>query len=62
MRAGAGYLFISHDLKVVRALRRRVCLRQHGKVDEQGPARDVPENPQTEYTKRLVKAAFEIVA
>ncbi|WP_174800903.1 ABC transporter ATP-binding protein [Martelella limonii] len=59
---GLSYLFISHDLKVVRALCHRVCVMQHGQIVEQGPVRDVLENPQTEYTKRLVKAAFEVAA
>ncbi|AMM83377.1 ABC transporter ATP-binding protein [Martelella sp. AD-3] len=59
---GLSYLFISHDLKVVRALCHRVCVMQHGKIVEQGPVRDVLENPQTDYTKRLVKAAFEVAA
>nr|WP_272214165.1 ATP-binding cassette domain-containing protein [Marinicella sp. W31]MDC2877238.1 ATP-binding cassette domain-containing protein [Marinicella sp. W31] len=59
---GLSYLFISHDLKVVRALCHRVCVMQHGTIVEQGPVRDVLENPQTEYTKRLVKAAFEVAA
>ena len=59
---GLSYLFISHDLKVVRALCHRVCVMQHGKIVEQGPVRDVLENPHTDYTKRLVKAAFEVAA
>ncbi|MCR6672416.1 ABC transporter ATP-binding protein [Devosia ginsengisoli] len=59
---GLSYLFISHDLKVVRALCHRVMVMQHGKVVEQGPVADVLTNPQTEYTARLVRAAFEIAA
>jgi peptide/nickel transport system ATP-binding protein len=35
---------------------------QHGKIVEQGPVADVLERPQTEYTSRLVRAAFEIAA
>ena len=59
---GLSYLFISHDLKVVRALCHRVMVMQHGKVVEQGPVAEVLTTPKTAYTERLVKAAFEIAA
>jgi peptide/nickel transport system ATP-binding protein len=59
---GLSYLFISHDLKVVRALCHRVMVMQFGKIVEQGTVNEVLENPKTEYTSRLVRAAFEIAA
>ncbi|WP_297105573.1 ABC transporter ATP-binding protein [uncultured Devosia sp.] len=59
---GLSYLFISHDLKVVRALCHRVMVMQHGKIVEQGPVSEVLTNPSTDYTRRLVRAAFEIAA
>jgi peptide/nickel transport system ATP-binding protein len=59
---GLSYLFISHDLKVVRALCHRVIVMQHGKIVEEGSVDDVLTSPKTEYTSRLVRAAFEISA
>jgi microcin C transport system ATP-binding protein len=54
------YLFISHDLKVVRALANAIIVLRHGKVVEQGPARTVFAEPKTDYTKALLAAAFEL--
>ena len=59
---GLSYLFISHDLKVVRALCHRVMVMQHGKVVEQGPVAEVLTSPKNPYTERLVRAAFDIAA
>jgi microcin C transport system ATP-binding protein len=56
------YLFISHDLKVVRALANDIIVLRHGKVVEQGPARIVFAEPKTDYTKALLAAAFELEA
>jgi peptide/nickel transport system ATP-binding protein len=59
---GLSYLFISHDLKVVRALCHRVMVMQFGKVVEEGPVDEVLNNPKTDYTRALVRAAFDIAA
>jgi microcin C transport system ATP-binding protein len=56
------YLFISHDLKVVRALANSIVVLRHGKVVEQGPARTVFAEPKTDYTKALLAAAFALEA
>ncbi len=54
------YLFISHDLKVVRALADEVVVMRNGKVVEQGQADQVFDNPRTDYTRALMAAAFEL--
>ncbi len=56
------YLFISHDLKVVRALADEVMVLKDGRVVEQGPAREIFEHPRTDYTRALMAAAFELEA
>ena len=56
------YLFISHDLKVVRALADEVVVLRHGKVVERGPAAQIFEAPQTPYTQALIAAAFNLEA
>ncbi|MEF2548575.1 ABC transporter ATP-binding protein [Aurantimonas sp. E1-2-R+4] len=56
------YLFISHDLKVVRALANEVIVMRNGVVVERGPAEDIFDRPQTDYTKALMAAAFDIAA
>ncbi len=57
-----GYLFISHDLKVVKAMAHRVVVLRHGKVVEQGPAAEILARPQADYTKALIAAAFALEA
>ncbi len=52
------YLFISHDLRVVRALSHRIMVMKGGDVVEEGPAQQVFDNPQNPYTQSLLKAAF----
>ena len=56
------YLFISHDLKVVRALSDELIVMRDGKVVEQGPARKIFESPQQTYTRALMAAAFDLEA
>ncbi|CUX27283.1 putative oligopeptide transport protein (ABC superfamily, atp_bind) [Agrobacterium sp. NCPPB 925] len=56
------YLFISHDLKVVKALANDLIVMRHGKVVESGPAAEIFANPQQDYTKALLAAAFNIEA
>ncbi|MCR4269225.1 ABC transporter ATP-binding protein [Nitratireductor sp. ZSWI3] len=59
-RHNLAYLFISHDLKVVRALANEVIVMRAGKVVETGPAEQIFEAPQTDYTRALIAAAFNI--
>ena len=59
-RHNLAYLFISHDLKVVRALANQVIVMRSGKVVEQGPATEIFENPKNDYTKTLMAAAFDL--
>ena len=56
------YLFISHDLKVVRALAHDVMVMQKGRVVEQGPADEIFDTPKQAYTRALMNAAFNIEA
>jgi microcin C transport system ATP-binding protein len=57
---GLAYLFISHDLKVVRALANEIMVMRNGEVVESGASRDVFDHPKTDYTKALMAAAFNI--
>ncbi len=59
-RHDLAYLFISHDLKVVRALANDVVVMRNGRIMEAGPSRQIFESPQTDYTRALISAAFHI--
>ncbi len=55
------YIFISHNLKVIRSLCHYTLVMKDGKVIEEGITKDVLDNPINEYTKQLVQSAFEVV-
>ncbi|WP_187993272.1 ABC transporter ATP-binding protein [Vibrio harveyi] len=55
-----GYLFISHDLSVVKALSDRVLVMQKGEVMEQGTAEEIFHNPKSDYTRKLIDASFDL--
>ena len=57
-RYGLSYIFISHDLAVVRALSHKLLVLQHGRIVEYGDAARIFDAPQAEYTRELLNAAF----
>ena len=59
-RHGLAYLFISHDLRVVRALSDEIIVMRAGEVVEHGDADDVLNRPRAAYTRALVSAAFDL--
>ena len=59
-RHGLAYLFISHDLRVIRALANDVLVMKDGRMVESGPADDIFAAPKTDYTRALLAAAFDI--
>jgi microcin C transport system ATP-binding protein len=59
---GLAYMFISHDLRVVRALASEVIVMRHGRVVEAGPAATIFQSPKTDYTRTLFAAAFNVEA
>jgi microcin C transport system ATP-binding protein len=59
-RYGMTYLFVSHDLRVIRAMADEVAVMQNGKIVESGPSPELFNNPQHPYTKSLFAAAFNL--
>jgi len=59
-RHGLTYLFISHDLRVVRALANQLIVMRNGRIVEQGAAADIFAAPQSDYTRALMAAAFDV--
>jgi len=61
-RHGLAYLFISHDLRVVRAMSDRVMVMRRGEIVEAGQVDQIFDNPQQDYTKALLAAALHLKA
>jgi len=61
-RHNLSYIFISHDLRVVRAMAHDIIVIREGKVVEQGAADEIFESPKAAYTRELLAAAFEMRA
>ncbi len=61
-RHNLAYLFISHDLRVVRALANEVIVMRNGVAVERGPSEQIFNNPQSDYTRALLAAAFNLKA
>ena len=55
------YIFISHDLRVIRSISHNLIVMKEGEIVEHGTTKSILSNPQHEYTKKLIKSAFEIV-
>jgi peptide/nickel transport system ATP-binding protein len=55
------YIFISHDLRVIRSISHNLIVMKDGSILEQGEAKNILNNPRNDYTKNLIKSAFEIV-
>jgi microcin C transport system ATP-binding protein len=62
LRRNLSYLFISHDLKVVKALASQIAVMRDGRIVEQGSAAEIFANPREKYTQELFAAAFNLDA
>jgi microcin C transport system ATP-binding protein len=60
VRHNLAYLFISHDLKVIRALSDEIVVMRAGRIVEQGPAAEIVDRPRDPYTRALMAAAFDL--
>ena len=56
---GLTYVFISHDLAVIRAVADEIAVMKDGHIVEQGPAREIVVRPREPYTRSLIEAAFQ---
>ena len=61
-RHNLAYMFISHDLRVIRAMAHDLIVMKNGKIVEAGPAAEIFANPKEEYTKALLEAALNLKA
>jgi microcin C transport system ATP-binding protein len=61
-RHGLAYLFISHDLRVVRALAHEILVMKDGRIVEAGSTEQVMTAPEHPYTRALMAAAFDLAA
>jgi microcin C transport system ATP-binding protein len=61
-RHGLAYVFISHDLRVVRAMAHRIAVLKDGLVVEEGEATALVQAPKQAYTRQLMAAAFDLTS
>ena len=57
---GLAYMFISHDLKVIKAMSHYIIVMKSGKIMEMGETESIINNPRHAYTQRLMSAAFDL--